>query len=296
MRRFVIAAFLTWVVGFAAIAHDAGWPGLVNVYGLDDTSTNASNATYPVFDPLGHSQIFPSSVTSIPWFVTIGQSRIANNSSSPASPYVVTNGANCINLSPYSGFYYIANDPVIGATATPGNFQAGWHGRLCDKLITASKYTQVGFIPIAMGGSAVADWISGGQYNPRITVAAEWLTALGITPKAWMWQQGTSDCVAGTSGATYQTDLQNVISFERALSGRSSDHWIIAEDTIHSGTTCSAIETAQATVGGQSGNYVGPNADAVPMADYDGTHYNNTGNDWIAGQWSTAIQSNCTSC
>jgi len=278
----------------AAFARDAGRPDPGNVYGLGDAPINATN---PAYDTLGKSRIFPASLSSVAWFVTIGQSRIANNSSSPATPYTVANGANCVNLNPYDGNFYIANDPILGASASPGTFNAGWHGRLCDKLITAGKYTKVGFLPIAMAGSSVADWMNGGgQYAARIQVAVSWLNALGITPKAWMWHQGSADCVGAMAGATYQSDLRAVISYERGRTGRSADKWIIAQDTIHSGATCAGIQTAQTTVAGDSGNYAGPNADAIPGGDYDGTHYNDTGNDWIAGQWSTAIQTNCTSC
>jgi hypothetical protein len=295
MRSILILLATIFVISSHVAARDAGLPTAPNTYNMP-----AINAPTPIgsnnWDTTGKQRIFPTIGVGTAVFVTIGQSKIANNSSPPATPYSPTNGSKCINLNPYEGpdpHYYVANDPVVGASASAGFFQAGWHGRLCDKLINAGKYTQVIFMPIAIGGTAVADWAPGGTYNPRITAAAALLTGMGITPTAWLWQQGTNDCVNGTSGSAYQTALQNVIAYERGLPGRSADKWMIAEDTINGAgnTVCSGIETAQTTVGGQAGNSIGPNSDTLGTPTYtDGTHYNNTGNDAIAGLWSTKIQ------
>jgi hypothetical protein len=286
----IVLGFLL-LIGAGAEARDVGSPVPPNIYNLStrDSATPGSD----FYDTTGKFRIYPTIDASTGIFVTIGQSKIASNSSAPATPYSPTNGSKCINLNPYDGFYYIANDPQLGSSASAGFLQSGWQARLCDKLIAAGKYTQVILIPIAIAGSSVLDWDTGGVYHDRIRAATALLNAMNITPTGWLWQQGTTDCANSMSQTTYQTTLRSVISYERSFSGRSSDKWMIAEDTIQGtgNTVCSGIEAAQTAVAGDTGNLTGPNADTLGFSTYtDGTHYNNTGNDAIAGLWSTKIQ------
>jgi hypothetical protein len=260
---------------------------LPNLYGLSDVDKAGNN-----FDTSAKKRIYPD-ITGAGIFVTIGQSRIANNSASGSTPYTVLNGANCINLNPYDGCYYIANDPVLGCSASAGYMNAGWHGRLCDKLITATKYTKVVVIPIATAGSSVTEWDSGGPYRDRIRAASAMLTAMNITPTAWLWQQGLTDANAGMTQATYQTALRSIIAYQRSLSGRSADKWMIAQASVGgaANTTSAAIRAAQAAVAGDANNFLGPDTDTLTYpTNSDGTHYNDTGNDAVAGLWSTEIQ------
>lgn len=269
-----------------------GTPESLNPYGLS-TSDHISGLNDDFYDYVGKRRIYPTINGTTGVFVTIGQSRIANNSASGSVQYVCTNLGKCINLNPYDGQFYTADDPVLGASASTGFMRAGWHGRLCDKLINAAKYTQVVMIPIAMGGSSVTDWDSGGIYHDRIRAASALLTAMSITPTAWLWQQGTTDSINGMGQTTYQTALRSIISYQRGLSGRSTDKWMIALDTIHDAdVTSSALRAAQTAVAGDSNNSLGPDCDTLTLAGAfsDGTHFTNTGNDSVAGLWSTKIQ------
>lgn len=265
-----------------------GRPLLPNLFNLSDTD-HADD----YFDITAKTRVLPTINGTTGIFVTIGQSKIANNSSAPAVQYIVTHGANCINLNPYDGQYYIANDPVLGCSASTGFLQSGWQGRLCDKLITAGKYTQVILVPLAIAGSSVTDWDTGGAYHDRIRAVSALLTAKGIAPTSWLWQQGTTDNQSGMTQATYQTTLRSVIAYARSLPGRSADKWTIAQDTILNNVTSTGIRAAQAAVATDTGNKLGPDMDTLTMPTYtDGTHFNTTGNDAAAGLWSTNIQGN----
>jgi hypothetical protein len=148
-------------------------------------------------------------------------------------------------------------------------------------------------IPIAIGGSSVIDWDIGGAYHDRIRAASALLTSMGLTPTAWLWQQGTTDSINGMAQATYQTTLRSVISFQRNQPGRSADKWMIALDTINGGsnTTSAALRAAQAAVAGDANNFLGPDCDTQTFpTNSDGTHFNDIGNDAIAGLWATKIR------
>lgn len=292
MFRRIAAALLAFLIVLPLAAREAGKPDYLNLFGLIDTPSLGTGGNW---DAATKQEIYPAIGAGTGIFVTLGQSRISDISASGSTRYTPTNGSNCINLNPYDGHFYKLTNPALGASWNPAlpQQQIDWMGRLCDKLITAGKYTQVVFIPIAQSGSSVVDWMTGGFANIRLTVAASWLTAKGITPTAWLWQQGTTDCINAMTQATYQTDLRAVIAYERGLTGRSADKWMIAEDSVKDGTgaVCTAIEAAQAAVAADANNFVGPNADGLPTSDYDsGPHFNDTGNDAIAGLWSAKVQ------
>lgn len=265
-----------------------GRPSLPNIYNLSDVDQVGD-----CFDTSAKKRIYPN-ISGAGIFVTIGQSRITNNSAAGATPYVVTQGVNSINLNPYDGCYYIANDPVLGCSASAGYLNSGWHGMMCDKLIVAGKYSKVVVIPCGIGGSSVTQWNIGGVYNDRIRAVSALLTGMGITPTAWLWQQGTTDSIAGMDQNTYQTNLRAVIAYQRGLPGRSSDKWMIAQDTIYGANlTSSAIRAAQLDVSTDTNNYLGPDCDTMISPTYsDGTHFNGVGNDAVAGLWTTKIQAN----
>ena len=243
-------------------------------------------------DPTGRRRAYPVIDGSTGVFVTIGQSRIANNSGPPATPYTPSNGVKCLNLNPYDGNFYVLKDPVIGCSATDGYYQAGWQGRFCDKLLLpTAKYSQLVILPIAVAGSSITQWVPGtGSLNPRILAACNLLTGLGITPTAWLIQIGTTDNINGMAQATFAAHLRSVIAYQRSLPGRSADKWMIAQDTIYGGSTSAGIRAAQASVATDANNYLGPDCDTIDPGAYDGTHYNDTGNNYIAGLWDTRVR------
>jgi hypothetical protein len=99
------------------VSRGSGTPESTNPYGLS-TRDHISGLNDDFYDVVGKRRMYPTIGADTGIFVTIGQSRIANNSSSPATQYVCTNEGECINLNPYDGFFYIADDPVLGASAS----------------------------------------------------------------------------------------------------------------------------------------------------------------------------------
>lgn len=257
-----------------------------NKYRLSDIDHAGDN-----YDITTKKRLYPTIDAGTGVFVTIGQSRIANNSSSPATPYTPTNGVKCLNLNPYDGHYYVLQDPVLGCSASVGYLNAGWQARLADRLINAGKYTKVVIIPIAIAGSSISEWNpSSGAYSDRLRAASALLTDKGITPTAWLCQIGTTDNINGMSQSDFQTYMRAAINFQRSQPGRANDKWMIAQDTVASGVTSSAIRAAQAAVATDAKNYLGPDCDTVPSGDMDTLHYNDTGNDFVAGLWDVAIR------
>src|SRR5262245_16246844 len=105
---------------------------------------------------------------------------------------------------------YAAADPLLGTgMAFPGGgFSPGGVSlRLADLLVSNSKFDRVIIVPVAIGGTSVAMWATGGVLSNCITAAMARLASRGIVPGmtnvtfAFVWGQGESD--GGTSQAAY---------------------------------------------------------------------------------------------
>lgn len=274
-----------------SFGRDLGRNFLPNVFNLSDTDRPGDSN-----DMSAKTRVYPN-LAAVKYIVSFGQSRAASNSAAPATPYVVTNRSTCINLNPYTdGGFFTADDPILGASASTGYLYTGWHGRLCDLLVNAGwrSGNAIAMIPFAIAGSSITQWKSGAEYGPRILSVATMLTTRGINPEFILVQIGTTDCIAGMSQATFESEMRAVISYWRGLPGRSADKFYITLDTIHdANVVCPAIVAAETAVGGDAGNSVGANADVFTFPTYsDGTHFNDTGNAAMASAHSSKIQAN----
>jgi hypothetical protein len=215
--------------------------------------------------------------------VLAGQSNICNLG---PTAYTPTNIGKVDNLNPCNGAIYTAVDPLLGCSSTGGNPGS----RLADKLINASLFDRVVLVPVAIGGSAAADWQN--SYGNRLTAALGRVRArLGVSPSAILWGQGEADTNLATSQSSYQASMTAVISATRTAG--YTGPWFIAQQSWNGGATSAAVQAAQlALVDHGSNIWAGPNADSLGAADRqaDNTHFNDAGMDAYAGLWLTALQ------
>lgn len=265
-----------------------GRPTLPNRFAFPDVDKEGNS-----FDTSAKRRVLAGIDSNTAVFVTMGQSRIANNSSPGQTQYQVTHPAAALNLNPYDATFYVADDPLLGCSASAGYSQAGWQGRMCDELISDGAYQKVVLIPIAVAGSSISEWVPGAAYAPRISAINAMLGEMGITPTAWLCQIGTTDAIAGMSQATFAANLRSVISSQRSAAGREGDAWVIAQDTINGtgNSTSSAIRAAVASVAADAGNHLGPDIDVATYPTYsDGTHFKDAGNVLVAGLWADRLE------
>jgi hypothetical protein len=136
--------------------------------------------------------------------LTLGQSNAANHGTVAYTPkYEV------VNFDIYDGNCYRAQDPLLGASGTGGNFATP----LADILIRRGLFERVILAPIAMGGSTVEQWADEGRFNRRILVLIKRLFDAGLRPTYILWHQGEGDPGDGDShGRQYRKNLLEVIS------------------------------------------------------------------------------------
>lgn len=215
--------------------------------------------------------------------VVAGQSNAANVVAAFTSP---TNASKIDNFNIHDGGTYTAVEPLLGAS---GNLGGNIFTRVADKLITAGVFARIILVPVAISGTTVAQWMSGGAYNARLTIACRRLAAVGLTPNAFIWMQGESD--AGTSQANYTSRLASVIGTPRAIGFNAP--WFIGKCTYIAGVVDANVQAAQVAAANGVDIFAGANTDSLTGTAVnrqgDNTHFTGAGAEAAADLWKTAL-------
>lgn len=215
--------------------------------------------------------------------ISAGQSL--RGSEAPTA-YVPTNASAVDNLNIYDGLVYAWADPPLGTTAAGTSVSGGGsgniNGRIADLFINAGKFDRVVVVPIAVGGSSVAQWDVGGPLYDRICLALQRLRAKNMVAQpnvtvAIEWGQGETDKSLGTSQAAYTASLQRVI--DRAKACGFTGRFFVAKESWISGATGSAVQAAQAAVVDNVTVFASGDIDSLNSSNRlsDNTHLNDTG-------------------
>jgi hypothetical protein len=218
-----------------------------------------------------------------------GQSNICNFMDTKYTP---TNTGFVHNFNVYDGGVYLADDPLVGGQWIPGhaNGEGCWLGQLADELIDNDVCEHVVLAPVGVGSSTIADWSPGGVLYSRLWIAAERLHAAGITPSAFLFQQGENN--HGTSQGDYQDAAEAMISAVRARGW--GQPWFIAQATRLAGVNDTAVRAAQAALVNNTDIFSLGDFDALTSGTYrqaDGTHFKLAGGAELASIAGTAIAS-----
>lgn len=276
MKRAIFA--IAFAFSLAGIAFGRGGGSSSDTYYLAPAQNIAAIPRVSIYNyGSGYTQqVCNASLGTKRVIVYVGQSVTANNVN---SSYTVTQSNNWI-MDIQSGGCYTAKDPVLGATASNLNF--GSYGpEVADQLISGGTAAHVITVNAAVGGTAVADWATGGYLFPSIAVIGKRLTQQGLTCTNVVWGQGEND--HGTSAPNYTTRLTSVIT-EFRNQGMSCP-FIVLVETMLNGVTDATVAGAQAAMTGTN-VFVGFNMDTgVPNSGgnrYDGTHLAAPGRDLVA--------------
>jgi lysophospholipase L1-like esterase len=208
----------------------------------------------------------------------IGGSMISN---SVNSLYTPTNTTHVFMMPFQNGALYRAVDPVRGPPYVVGNGSIGLS--LIDSLVTAGYRTDAVLVHLGRNGTLAADWAIGGQFNPRITSALKRLNAIGLPVTHVIYQGGSNDAAAGTSSASYQASMADVLTTIRAI---TSVPIFINQQTWDTGVTNATIRAAQAASVQGTNVFLGFDSDTLDNTNRqsDQTHFNSTGRtNWTSG-------------
>lgn len=213
-----------------------------------------------------------------------GQSQLGN---SIDGTYSIVNSGKVDNLNIFDGGTYVAADPLTGCSGlTGGNLLT----RVADKLITGGYCDRVIVAACAVGGTSINAWVSGGVLHEALLVALRRLAAVGLQPDALLWQLGETDGANGMSQATFQANMNSLIS--QVQNQGFNPKWFVARSTWNNGVTSAPIRAAQAAVVNNTTVFAGPDTDTL-NATYrqaDNTHFTAaSGADAAATLWVNSL-------
>jgi len=249
----------------------------------DPLVLNTPPAAYqvPNNDPTGRTLVSPHVIPAgAEVIVLAGQSLAANYAQGTFTP---DNPGHIFNLNMVTGAIYEAEDPLLG---TDGPYTCVGI-RVADARITAGDASDVILVPIAAGGSDVAQWANGGVFQQRIEIAARRLASIGRSADMILWQQGTTDNSLNTSSENYQLWAGQMIRCFRD-NGFSCPIFIAKESWVSADLDVNVRAGQAALVSPAQGIYAGPDTDTITDR-WDAAHLDADGVAQHAILWTAAI-------
>lgn len=219
-----------------------------------------------------------------------GQSNMSNSLSTAG--YTRTQ-ANSLMLNIYDGAIYSGDDPCLGC----GNIAAASCVALplADSLITRLQCNVCVVVPIAIGGTAFADWVpsnAAGLFG-RLSAAVLRCRARGLEPDAIIWGQGERDNTLGTAQDTVRDQIRAIVDGVRALGCLTPFYPGLY--TMTGGSTSATVRAGiTASVDPGRNMIIGYDADtnctvAGGFRNADQTHLSATGRSTAASGWSNLV-------
>ena len=186
---------------------------------------------------------------------------------------------------------FLADDPLPGAS---GNAGSVW-SRLGDMLIENQVFRRVLFVPLAVGGTFISDWVPGGAMHKRTSLALSRIRReinMHFAPvSAVLWQQGEAEANhTQLSTQAYKMHFHDIVGDLRAngvfapiFVARST----ICEGGAHPYKNHNAIREAQSDLPDpHCGVVAGPDTDVIGADERsDGCHFSTAGLDHCAALW-----------
>lgn len=277
MRKFLTAVLLLLAVSadarpLAPPANDP-WAGQINdtVYGPVQISSCGTSRDQTV-NPAQKKLVL----------IVAGQSNWENIT---PTLYTPANASAVSTFNVYDGGSYSIGGPLCGTQTGTGAGQGPGHiaVRVADTFVTNGIFNTALVVPVAINGTSMANWATATLYN-RVCQAISRLASRGMTPSttgvtfAFLWGQGESDQVLGTSQASYTASFNSMFSSLQAC-GLTGFRSFILKETWVSGSVSAAVQAAQAAVLDGSTKFAGGDADSLNAANRiaDNIHFNDAG-------------------
>ena len=221
--------------------------------------------------------------------LAFGQSNIGNEGDI-SGLYVP--GPGVYNFNFLDGRCYVAKCPLLGAGTDRSNFVT----RLGDSLVRKKIYDSVLLVPIALGGTYIADWAPGGRINFRLMITLELLRRLGITITHALFQQGEAEAnqINKADGAAWARNFNSMVKAAR-LYGMEAPIFVAQCSVCCAGPNETIRAAQRSVVDPTRGIYAGPDTDTIGLDErFDGCHFSVAGLDKAAQLWFDVITQNIT--
>lgn len=195
-----------------------------------------------------------------------------------------------------SSFYVAPKTWVFARDGQPDNSggmgAGGSPWPVLGSILVASNQVPVGFVCLAVGGSALASWLPGTTSFQNLSNVMRLFGTNGL--RAVLWHQGETDAANLTTASNYTYMLSNVIVSSRTVAGWSVP-WGIAEASYNAGNSLAGQEAVNA--GQRQCIYNVPDCFRGARTDdfhlegklSDAVHFNATGLAEHGRQWADAL-------
>ena len=188
----------------------------------------------------------------------------------------------------FRGRFGRAQDPLPGANGVNGSV---WT-RLGDQLIAARLFSQVIFVPAAIGATEIGLWAPGGLLHEDLLRNVRETLQAGYQFTHLLWHQGESDAVLKISPADYKLRFRNMIAAIRTL-GVDAPVFVAQATRCGDYLPSQDIRWAQHDLVDPAQNvFAGPDTDTLDNSwRHDGCHFSNKGLDRHAAMWLSVLKS-----
>lgn len=184
----------------------------------------------------------------------------------------------------FDGHYYVAVDPLLGAT---GYYGSVWT-LLGNKLLAADMADKVILIPAGVGGTSVRQWQEGGWLHGMLRRRLADARASGLVVTHFLWHQGEAD--QGLNPAEYADGLNQVIKVARGYFP-GAKFFVAQASRCDTKPSAPSLLDVQRSVASQPGVFLGPDTDVIGPEDrYDDCHFSGRGQERHADGWLRALQ------
>lgn len=206
-----------------------------------------------------------------------GQSNSANH----GGEKFFSNSPNVINY--YDKKFYLASDPLLGATGISGNV---WTN-LGNKIIENNIADKVILIAAGISGTSAELWSKYNYLYPMLENRLEDAKINNLDINYFFWHQGESDI--NMNSKRYENYLEDVINLTKKFFPNSK--FVLAQVS-----SCGILESSEQLLKAQKNLtkiknvYLGPNTDFIDYRDrYDGCHFSGRGLERHSQGWFETI-------
>jgi hypothetical protein len=184
----------------------------------------------------------------------------------------------------WQGRYFLAEDPLLGASGRAGSV---WT-LTANKLLAAQAADRVILLAAGVAATSVHQWAIGGPLNGMFERRLQEAKAAGLTVTHFLWHQGEADnSLPGV--ASYAGAMKQVIALSKSYFPASK--FFVAQASRCSRLPPSPeLRAVQASLADMPGVFAGPNTDEISLAErYDDCHFSGRGLEAHASGWAAAI-------
>lgn len=213
--------------------------------------------------------------------VIIGQSNAANTGGQRFD----STDARTVNYA--FGKCYQASDPLLGSNSDMGSVWIPF----AERLLRSGRYDRVVLVPVAVGGTSIAQWRQGGALNAELQDTLRALKDSEYEATHFLWHQGEADKDAPDVYRFYSEGLASLIESTKAVFPKSRFLVSVASVCHLPTTTNPELRRAQMdAVNRGKGIFQGPDTDRLTGSRYrfDDCHFSYFGQLAVAHAWSDA--------